>query len=383
MNQQVQPDDFDFVQVQANGINHRVAAVKGFPPSFSANNTASRNVPLIMLLHGWPESWYSWRHQLLAVADAGYHVCAPDMRGYGGTDAPLGVEEYTINVLCKDVIQIAQQLGYSTIIVVGHDLGAYLAWHVALLHRDFVLAVCAMSIPYMGHSPSQMPMLAQLQKVWGKSLTREPYCAKRYEQESAHFHYILHHALPYADQEYNKNTYETLYRLYTMRPGVAQEPPEMTVKFMFPVSCGVSDQLDARSAPGLWARLPRPFDFPDWLTTNEFEYYVTEFQRNGFAGGLNWYKALDDNWFQTRQLQGEVVQQPALFIIGEDDAMVLENHGGMNRIVKAVQENCIALVSLVVLPNTGHWIQQERPNKVNESLLAFLDSLPVERLSML
>ena len=383
MNQQLQPDAFDFIQVQANSINHRVAAVRGFPPSPSASLTASRNVPLIMLLHGWPESWYSWRHQLLVLADAGYHVCAPDMRGYGDTDAPMAVEEYTIDVLCKDVIQIAQQLGYLTIIVVGHDLGAYLAWHIALLHRDCVLAVCAMSIPYMGHSPSNMPMLTQLQQVWGKSLTEEPYCARKDEQESAHFHYILHHNLPYADQEYNKNTYEALYRLYTMRPSAAQDPPEMTDKFMFPTSHRVSEQLDARSAPGLWARLPRSFDFPDWLTTVEFEYYVREFQRNGFAGGLSWYKALDANWFQTRHLQGEVVQQPALFIVGEHDTMVLENHGGMNRIIKAVRKNCKALISLVVLPKTGHWIQQERPNEVNEALLAFLDSLPVELLSKL
>jgi pimeloyl-ACP methyl ester carboxylesterase len=192
---------FELFTVKANGITHRVASVKGCPPARSA-------MPLVMLLHGWPESWYSWRHQLLALASAGYPVVAPDMRGFGGTDAPDHVREYTVDRLCLDVLKIAESLGYSRIIVIGHDLGSYLAWHLALLHPKVIVAVCGMSVPYLGYSPRNEPLLSRLQRNFGTCLPESPYCASRNEQENAKFHYILHHNLPQVGEEYDRNCEE-------------------------------------------------------------------------------------------------------------------------------------------------------------------------------
>jgi pimeloyl-ACP methyl ester carboxylesterase len=364
---------FELFTVKANGITHRVASVKGCLP-------ARPTVPLVMFLHGWPESWYSWRHQLLALASAGYPAVAPDMRGFGGTDAPDHVREYTVDRLCLDVIKISESLGYSRIIVIGHDFGSYLAWHLALLHPKVVVAVCGMSVPYLGHSPRNEPLLSRLQRNFGTCLQESPYCASRSEQENAKFHYILHHNLPHVEEEYDRNCEEVLYRLYSFKPGDDCEPPEVTDKRMFPlgsrdVKAKSSELLDARSAAGLWERLPRPKCLASFLTPEDYSYIVRQYYESGFAGGLKWYQAMDANWLRTRHLKGKKIEQPSLFLVGAEDRDVLNNHGGLENVVHCMHQNCSRLTNCIVLPNAGHWLQQERYNDVSSALLEFLEEV--------
>ena len=163
------------------------------PTSMSGGSTPPPPPPLIMFLHGWPESFYSWRHQLSFFATQGYRCCAPDMRGYGQTDAPTNVSDYNVHTLANDVISIALVLGHERFVVVGHDFGSWLAWRIALLHPDRVLAVCGMSVPYVGQSPKHYGPLQQLQRRYGRCLDA---MTSDEERRNAKFHYMLHHCLP-------------------------------------------------------------------------------------------------------------------------------------------------------------------------------------------
>ena len=255
-----------FSFVQANGIRHRLAShVRNLPQSIRDGsssmdrNNKKRNPEkkkLVLFLHGFPESWYSWRHQLTWLMkdqpnnNNNVIAVAPDMRGYGSTDQPRTIPPNTTNhdnfvdpaytqpILANDVVSIAQTLGFDQFVVVGHDWGAQLAWTVALLFPHKVLGVCAMSVPYAG-TPKKYGLLTSLQKQYGQCLPSSvPPPNMNEEEEStttfattttmrsgqkvpsrdtmrkARFHYMLHHCLPYADQEYDKNRDEFLYRVY-------------------------------------------------------------------------------------------------------------------------------------------------------------------------
>lgn len=339
----------------------------------------SRPPVLVILLHGWPESWYSWRHQLRSLSSAGYAVCAPDMRGYGGTDSPYDLPAYDVRTLALDVVGVAERCGYNAeekFVVVGHDFGSYLAWHVALLHPDRVAGVCGMSVPWAGHSPRHCGTLDELRRRYGDCLPGAGAPAE--ERARAQFHYMLHHCLPGAAEEYGRNVQEALYRLYTVGPGVECEKgtPEVTDPRMFPPAAGPPEaappgRLDARSAPGFWARLPRPKSLPSWLCKYDLDYYASEFSRAGFAGGLKWYQALDMNWARTRHLAGKRISPPALFIAGSDDR-VIGTYGGPDRVREQLQKNCSKLMGCVLMDGAGHWIQQERAEEVDGALIEFL-----------
>jgi pimeloyl-ACP methyl ester carboxylesterase len=187
--------------------------------------------------------------------------------------------------------------------------------------------------------------------------------------------------LPGVAEEYNKNVEEVLYMSYSFCPGVEVESdiPEVTNPLMFPAAKdgdGDGDgelemPFDARSAPGLWKRLPRAKSLPSWLTPDDFEYYVSEFSRSGFAGALRWYQAMDLNWSLTKNLAGEKVKQPVLFMAGGADP-ALDVHGGLNAIRESLPANCEALNGIVVCKGAGHCLQQERPEEVNTALFRFL-----------
>lgn len=359
---------FRLQTIHANGITHRVATVKGHPPQNA--------LPfLIVLLHGWPEGWFTWRHQLKALAEAGFAVCAPDMRGFGGTSAPPEVRDYRIDILCKDVLSIAYKMGFRKILPVGHDFGSYVSWHLALLHPNSVVGVCGMALPYMGHSPAREGLLSKLQTSFGNSLPQPPYCATRKEQEKALFHYILYHSLDHAGEQYNLNAYEALYRIYFFRPDIPSDPPKVKSKLMFPYHSDHQYPLDARSSPGMWARVPRPKRFPSWQSEQEFQYMLHQYEKSGFQGGLNWYKVMDANWAYLRQYKGRKISQPALFLCGKEDRVVLQLHGGLENVVRGMKKHCGGGTEVVALQDTGHWCQQEQPDKVNRELLDFVNQV--------
>lgn len=351
-------DGIHLHKIRANGVDIRVATA------------GSAHGPLVLFLHGWPESWFSWRHQLKACAVAGFHAVAPDMRGYGSTSKPQDKHEYNVYRLAGDAIGLVNALGYDKCFLVGHDWGGWLTWKLALLHPDVFAAVCAMSVPYNGRGPAGL--LTLLKKKYGDPTE----AAGDAERRESRFFYMLHHNLSTSAQQYDQDASEALYRLYSFLPGVACEPgtPEVTDARMY--VCDADVPLGEAEAPGMWRRMPRPVALPGWLPAADFQYYVDEFSKNGFRGGLNWYKTMDINYSITPQLRDAQVSQPVLFIGGESD-MVIALNGGSKKVERALQKWCARKPRCVFYEGAGHWIQQERSADVNRELLRFLKEQPL------
>jgi pimeloyl-ACP methyl ester carboxylesterase len=368
-------DGFHFKFVEANGITHRLAS------TWVDYSEARRlGYPLILFLHGFPESWYSWRHQLDFFRGKPFFGVAPDMRGYGSTSQPTLMEDYTLPILAKDVIGIAKYLGYEKFIVVGHDWGASLAWHVALLYPSKVIGVVALSVPFLG--VPKRGFLTMLQERYGKALDSR---ISKKERLKARFHYMIHHSLPKVEEEYDRHAYELLYRIFSNRKDaeIAKGTPEYDPDgYMFHQS-KISNKidLDATVAPGLWYRLPRPTTLPDWLTEKDLDYFHSEFRRAGFSGGLKWYQAMDRNYelvnaaLMTHEgVVEDKVAVPSLFLMGTDDN-VARLYGGWESIASKMPKFVPQLVSgPIFIQDAGHWIQQECPDIVNEAISKFLSS---------
>jgi pimeloyl-ACP methyl ester carboxylesterase len=378
-----------FSFLEANNIRHRVAS-----NCRHLDRGTTQPFPLVLLLHGFPESWYSWRHQLLALRDEPYVVVAPDMRGYGETAQPTSVEDYTQPVLAKDVVEISRRLGYDKFIVVGHDWGAMVAWSVALLYPDQVMGVCGLSVPYAG-TPKK-GLLTMLEVAYGRCIDPS---LPRHVLEEARFHYMLYNCLPKVEDEYRKNAKEFLYRIYGYRRGCQAEAgtPEYDPDgLLFPPTGDPKvDQtraLDAAGAPGWWKRIPRPLDLPRWITPLDLEIITAQYLDSGFRGALSWYRAADRNFELMKELLkpenggcGDKVLPPSLFLVGEEDNLI-QFYGGKPRITERLQASLLTLVrEPIFVPRCGHWIQQEQPQLVNAVLLKFLTTVksPLVSLSKL
>ncbi len=312
--------------IESNGIKLRIAE--------------AGSGPLVIFVHGWPESWYSWRHQLPAVAAAGFHAVAPDMRGYGKSDKPEAVEDYDIQHLTADLVGIVDALGEKQAILVGHDWGAIVAWHAMLLHPDRFTALVAMSVPYSGRPPQSL--VQSLKAAFGDN-----------------FFYILYFQEPgVAEQEFDADPRGILSRLY-LSPDSPREKPEVT---------------DPKRAAGGWIpRLGAPKGLPDWLTEADLDYYVNEFKEAGFRGGINYYRNFHRNWETTPQLAAAKISAPVLFIAGDKDIVI---RGATAEGLTAGMKKAVpGLKGVKLIPNTGHWVQQERPAEVNAALLEFLKGL--------
>ncbi len=301
--------------------------------------------PLVILVHGWPESWYSWRYQIQALAEAGYHAVAPDMRGYGGSTIPADIEGYNIRELTADVAGIVSAMGEESAVVVGHDWGAPIAWQSALLYPELFHAVVGLNVMYGGRA-AERPVRALRQAP------DEDFFYTRYFQEPG-----------VAEAEFDTDPRALIARLYTSRsPGTPTHPPEVS---------------DPRADAGGWLpRLGEPIELPDWLSDEDVDYYAGEFARVGFRGGINYYRNTTLNWDLTEELAGKQVTQPALFIAGELDIV---NRG-------ASQEELMArggphfedLRGVHLQPGVGHRNQQQAPESSNRLLLEFLDSLDID-----
>jgi pimeloyl-ACP methyl ester carboxylesterase len=316
-----------FRRIESNGINMRIAEM-------------GDSGPLVLLAHGWPESWYSWRHQITVLAKAGYRVVAPDMRGYGETDAPAEVGAYDIERLTADMVGILDALGEETAIMVGHDWGSIVAWYSVMMYPKRFTALIAMSVPYGGR-PKQSP-LAYWQEKFGDN-----------------FFYILYHNEPgVAEAEYDSDPHGLLSRLY-VSPKSPREDPMIT------------DRI--RSAGGWIGRLGAPKDLPDWLTADDLDYIVSQFENAGFRGGVNYYRNFHRNWEITENLADARVKVPTLFIAGEKDVVIAKattealTHT-MSRVVDDLRD-------VVLIPEIGHWVQQEAPERTNAVILEFLRGL--------
>ena len=351
-------------------------------------NARSKGYPLVLFLHGFPESWFSWKNQLLLLRDRPFLPVAPDMRGYGSTFQPYSTEEYTQPVVAKDVVEIAKAIGYDQFIVVGHDWGCYTAWSVALLHPNNVLACCGMSVPY-GGTP-KVDMLTLLQYKFGACLDET---VPHKIRAQATFHYMLHHCLPQSSQEYDKHAREFLYRIYTNRPGCDLEDgtPEYDVDGLMFEHATEDDEsvvLDATVAPGLWERLPRAKSLPHWLKKDDLEYITNEFERSGFHGPLCWYRAMGLNPSLMKSalstndgIPDDRIYQPSLFMTGENDALI-NLYGGKEKVVSRLEKYLKNMTHPpIFIPNTGHWVQLEAKETVNLALLRFLESVAQSKQS--
>ena len=311
--------------VETNGVRLRVV------------EAGERGAPVVVLAHGFPELAYSWRHQIPALADAGYHVLAPDQRGYGGSSKPDAIEDYNIVALCGDIAGLLDDAGADRAVIVGHDWGAMVAWTLPLLHPDRVAGVVGMSVP-----PVPRPRKPPIQ-IW-----REAF--------GENFFYILYFQDPgVADADLSRDTRETMLRVF----GGPRRPDDH----------GAAARMLAPGPEGWVERLPEPVALADWISQDEFDHYVTEFTRTGFTGGLNWYRNFDRNWEWTTQTRAATITVPSLFITGSRD--VVRTFTRSDRATEVVTGEYEELV----IDGAGHWVQQERPDEVNEALLKFLSGL--------
>ncbi len=314
-------------------ITHRTISTNGITMHIAEAGSG----PLVVFCHGWPESWYSWRHQLSAIADAGFHAVAPDQRGYGQTDKPQAIDQYTQLHMVGDIVGLLDALGEETAVIVGHDWGAPVAWNSALLRPDRFPAVVGMSVPY-GPRGDLKPTDA-LKMVYGDN-----------------FFYILYFQEPgKAEAELEADVTTTMRKLLFSASGDLEPTPEMA---------------QPRPKTGTFLEtMVNPERMPAWCSQADLEYFVGEFKRTGFRGGLNWYRNIDRNWELMGAWRNAKVTVPALFITGEKDPV----RGFAPE--AAIRQNVPNLKELVLVPGAGHWVQQERPNEVNDALIRFLRGL--------
>ncbi|MCD7441429.1 alpha/beta hydrolase [Streptomyces lincolnensis] len=319
-------------------VEHRMVDVNGIRLHIAEQGEG----PLVVLLHGFPESWHSWRHQFAPLAAAGFRVVAPDQRGYGRSDRPEDVSAYSILHLVGDVIGLIHALGEERAFVVGHDWGAPVAWHTALLRPDVVRGVAGLSVPppFRGERP---PLQAMRERFDG------------------HFYWNYFNLPGAADAEFGKDTRTTLRKLLYGASGDS------------PTAGRYEQALVADLERGWLADSPDPETLPDWLTEQDLDELTDSFAR-GFTGALNWYRNLDRNWELTAPWHGAVVSPPALYMYGDRD--LVPAFPGTPELIAALPRSMPNLVrDPIVLPGCGHWTQQERPAEVNAALVEFLTGL--------
>ncbi|MFV8048964.1 alpha/beta fold hydrolase [Mycobacterium sp. 48b] len=296
--------------------------------TLKVTEAGERGNPVIVLAHGFPELAYSWRHQIPVLAAAGYHVLAPDQRGYGGSSRPEGIDAYNIVELTADIAGLLDDVGADEAVLIGHDWGSPVATNFPLFYPDRVRAVVAMSVPPVPRAP------APPTQIWRKIV-------------GDNFFYILYFQEPgVADVALGDDPRQSLRRSLAME-GLA-EPPE---------------NLTDRPLPPL----------PDWTSPEEFEHYVRAYTETGFTGPLNWYRNFDRNWELTDPDSGVTARQtisvPTLFLAGTADPVL--SFTPRDRVREVVTGD----YREVLIDGAGHWLQQERPGEVNEVLLEFLGAL--------
>jgi pimeloyl-ACP methyl ester carboxylesterase len=322
-----------------SAVSHRLLDV----PAGRIHVAEQGSGQLVLLVHGFPECWYSWRHQLPAIAEAGYHAVAMDVRGYGRSSKPPALDAYRMLDLVADTAGVVTALGEDDAIVIGHDWGSAIATSSALVRPDLVRAVGMLSVPY---APRGGPRPTDIFARIGRP--EEFYVS--YFQEPGR-----------AEAEIEPDVRTWLGGFYGALSGEAEPPPD-----------GGSVSFVAQGGR-LRDRFPEPGPLPAWLSEDDLDVYAGEFERTGFTGALNRYRNMDRDWEDLAAWDGAPVMQPSLFVAGENDA-TLRWMGGA---IEAFGTTLPGLVGSHVLPGAGHWIQQERPGEVNRLLVEWLEVVAV------
>jgi pimeloyl-ACP methyl ester carboxylesterase len=299
--------------------------------------------PLVVMVHGFPESWFSWRHQIGPIAAAGFTACAIDVRGYGGSDKPRPVSAYSMEHLVGDVAGLIEALAPGErAVLIGHDWGAPIVWNSALVRPDRVRAVAGLSVPYLGVGARSF-----------RAVFEENFTAK-----GRFFYQAYFQDEGVAEAELEANVRDSLRRFYFAISGEARAGDWPTDK--------------PHGAP-LLQGLKDPDPFPAWLPPADLDYFVGEFEQSGFRGPLNRYRNHDRDFAWLQTFAGRKIEQPALFIGGErDPVLTMLGRGDLLAMMRAQVPD---LRGADVLPGCGHWTQQERLLEVNERLLAWLAGL--------
>ena len=322
-------DQFTMQMIPTNGITLR-AAVEG-------------EGPLVIMVHGWPELWYSWRHQIKPVAAAGYKVCAIDVRGYGGSDKPHAVEAYSMQTIMNDILGVIDHFGQEQAILIGHDWGAPIVWNTAALHSARVAAVAGLSVPYRQRAPVSTIQLWQ----------------KLYTDQGKFFYQAYFQDEGVVEAEVEADMRTALRKIYYSISGNA---PDLGPSW-----------LDRPAGGGLLDAMTDPDPFPAWMTAEDLDYFVQNFEAGGFRGPINRYRNQTRDFDALPEMGVTPVHQPSAFIAGSKDVVRFFVPG--RDTYTNLEELCPDLRVNLLIDGIGHWVQQEAPEQVNAALLEFLRGL--------
>lgn len=293
--------------------------------------------PLVILVHGWPQCWYLWRHLIDPLKTAGYRVAVPDMRGFGGSDSPPAIADYGIRKLTADVVGIANVLGEDRFVVLGHDWGCIVAWYTALLHPARCRAVMGMSVPFWRIGPETVEPPGKEQAFW--------------------------------------------YMRYFQRPGVAERELEAdlcrSLRTIYYSACAAAgqraffEQLSHPRSSGMLDAFPEPGELSHFINEEDLIYYVAQFQRSGFRGSLNWYRNIPTLSSSTPELEGRKITQPAAFLAGAEDPVLLFDAQWRAHFTPCFED--LRFVELI--DGAGHWVQLEQAAKTNAQVMRFLATI--------
>ena len=331
------PESASWVDPAMPEVTHRMIETNGIRLHVAEQGEG----PLVILCHGFPECWYSWRHQLPALAKAGFRAVAPDLRGYGRSDRPEGLENYTILDDIGDIVGLVDALGAGQAVIAGHDIGAAIAWQTALLRPDRFRAVIALSPPFRSRGFGDQ----------GPPTTLMP------RTEDAVF-YQLFLQNPAAEAGLERDLRLTFrYQFYTLS---GDSPP----------STGVGG-LPPGMIPRKGGFMTDPPSLPAWVTESDIDVYVKEYARSGFHGPLAWWRNVDRGWQLMAPFAGAAVTVPALYVAGDRDFVATvfsEDIAKQSALVPKLRPP-------IMLPGCGHWTQQERAPEVSAAMIGFLRQL--------
>ncbi|XP_021714592.1 uncharacterized protein LOC110682548 [Chenopodium quinoa] len=288
--------------------------------------------PLVLLLHGFPEFWYSWRHQIPVLASHGYHVVAPDLRGYGDSDSPLSPSSYSMLHIVADLVGLLDYFGEPKAFVAGTDWGAEAAWHLSLFRPDRVKGVVCLSVPFFLRDPNNKPT-DFFRRIFGDD-----------------FYVCQFQETGRAERAFARYDYLTVMKKYLL--------VDRTDNLVAPEGMEMIDYLETPSV------------LPPWITEEELQVYADKFQESGFTGPLNYYRAMDLNWELLAAWQGAKITVPGKFIIGNKDIGFV-NLGIREYIEGPIFKSLIPNLQVAIL-NGHHYIQLEKPQDVSNEILSFL-----------
>ena len=280
--------------------------------------------PLVILLHGWPQCWYLWRHQIDPIAKAGYRVAVPNQRGYGGSSAPRETEPYNVRELAADVVGLSKALGYDEFTLIGHDWGCIAAWNTALLHPDTCTAIMGLSVPFWRFPPNFV------------------------DPEQDGFWYARFFQTPgLAEADLEADIRGSLSGIYY---GLSAQAPAGTFlkQIEFPATASFREVF------------PPPKALPAWITNEDLDIYVENFEKSGFYGPNAWYRNIPTMNAITPELEGARFTQPAAFAAGAQDVALMIDTDWRVAFEKAFDD----LRFIEIVDNAGHWVQMEQPEKV-------------------